>query len=72
VVTQFKSPAGQCGDIDVLETIFTEYRRAGLECRYARPGEMNDATASAEKLAALPPDVASITVSLEVSRDAER
>jgi thioredoxin reductase len=34
--------------------------------RYARPGEMNEVKVSAEKLAALPPDVTSITVGLEV------
>ena len=35
--------------------------------RYARPGEMNEVRVSAERLAAVPPDVTSITVSLEVS-----
>jgi NADPH-dependent 2,4-dienoyl-CoA reductase/sulfur reductase-like enzyme len=35
--------------------------------RYARPGEMNEVKLSAEKLAALPPETTSITVSLEVS-----
>ncbi|MDR1649231.1 MAG: NAD(P)/FAD-dependent oxidoreductase [Synergistaceae bacterium] len=34
--------------------------------RYARPGEMNEVRVSAEKLAALPPDVTRITVGLEV------
>ena len=35
--------------------------------RYARPGEMNEAKVSAEKLAALPPDITRITISVEVS-----
>jgi NADPH-dependent 2,4-dienoyl-CoA reductase/sulfur reductase-like enzyme len=35
--------------------------------RYARPGEMNEVKVSAEKLAALRPDVTNITIGLEVS-----
>ncbi|MDR1138082.1 MAG: FAD-dependent oxidoreductase, partial [Synergistaceae bacterium] len=47
--------------------LFTEPSVFSKNLRYARPGEMNEVKVSAEKLAALHPDVTSITVSLEVS-----
>jgi hypothetical protein len=47
--------------------LFAEPGVFSKNLRYARPGEMNEVKVSAEKLAALHPDVTSITVGLEVS-----